>query len=265
MALNYPCGVAFAAGHLLVSDGFVQKVNARTGWLTTPAGAVRSASRARGEQVPLGDGGPAKLAAASACGTSVDKAGNLVVADHLDRRIRVVAASTGTFYGQPMTAGHIYTVAGSGGKGFSGDGGLATRARLRGPGGVAVDGAGNLVIADSHNNRVRVVAAATGTFYGHAMTAHDIYTVASWDRLPAGRRPALAGRIVLPVGIAVDSSGNLLVSEQGLGVVSTDRRVRLVAASNGTFYGQRMTAGDIYTVAAPGGTPAMAALPSGRS
>ena len=95
-----------------------------------------------------------------------------------NNRIRVVAASTGTFYGQAMTAGDIYTVAGNGSSGFSGDGGPATSAELSHPDSVAVDGAGNLVIADTDNNRVRVVAASTGTFYGQAMTAGDIYTVA---------------------------------------------------------------------------------------
>ena len=63
-----------------------------------------------------------------------------------------MAASTGTFYGQAMTAGHIYTVAGDGTAGFSGDGGPATSAELSFPEGVAVDGAGNLVIADTSNH-----------------------------------------------------------------------------------------------------------------
>ena len=62
-----------------------------------------------------------------------------------------------------MTAKHIYTVAGTGTLGFSGDGGAATSAELAGPDQAAVDGAGNLVIADSGNNRVRVVAASDGT------------------------------------------------------------------------------------------------------
>ncbi len=109
---------------------------------------------------------------------AVDAAGNLLIADTGNTRVRVVAATTGTFYGQAMTAGDIYTVAGNGHYGFSGDGGPATSAELNGPDGVAVDGAGNLVIADTGNNRIRVVAATTGTFYGQAMTAGDIYTVA---------------------------------------------------------------------------------------
>ncbi len=67
----------------------------------------------------------------------------------------MVAARTGTFYGRAMTAGDIYTVAGSA-SGSSGDGGPATKARLALPGGVAVDGAGNLLVADTYNNRVRL-------------------------------------------------------------------------------------------------------------
>jgi hypothetical protein len=90
-------------------------------------------------------------------------------------RVRVVAAATGMLYGQAMTKGDIYTVAGDGTPGYSGDGGPAVTSQLGGnAGGVAVDGAGNLVIGDSGNARVRVVAVATGTFYGQAMTAGDI-------------------------------------------------------------------------------------------
>ena len=77
-----------------------------------------------------------------------------------------------------MTAGDIYTIAGNGTAGYTGDGGPATTAELYSPDEVAVDSAGNLVIADTNNNRVRVVAASTGTFYGQAMTAGDIYTIA---------------------------------------------------------------------------------------
>ena len=90
---------------------------------------------------------------------TVDHSGNLVIADYYNARVRVVAASSGTFYGQAMTAGDIYTVAGDGTGGFSGDGGPATSAELNGPAGMAADAAGNLLIADTSNRRVRVVAA----------------------------------------------------------------------------------------------------------
>ena len=132
-----------------------------------------------GAQGFSGDRGPARAAAlAVPSGAVVDVAGNLVIADSGNNRIRLAAATSGTFYGQPMTAGHIYTVAGNGTRGSSGDGGPATHAELSSPSGVAVDHAGNLVIADFGNNRVQVVAARAGTFYGQQMTVHDIYTVA---------------------------------------------------------------------------------------
>ena len=60
-----------------------------------------------------------------------------------------------------MTSGDIYTVAGDGTAGYTGDGGPATSATLDGPQGVTVDAAGNLVIADTGNSVIRVVAAAT--------------------------------------------------------------------------------------------------------
>ena len=96
-----------------------------------------------------------------------------------------------------MTAGHIYTVAGDGARGTAGDGGPALKAGLHSPGGVAVDHAGNLAIADSRNRRVQVVAATSGTFYGQAMTAGDVYTVASLGD---------------PSMVAVDGAGNVVIT-----------------------------------------------------
>jgi hypothetical protein len=74
----------------------------------------------------------------------------------------------------------LTTVAGTGAVfgGPLGDGGPATSAALSSPEGVAADSAGNVLISDTGNNRIRMVAASTGTFYGQAMTAGDIYTVA---------------------------------------------------------------------------------------
>src|SRR6266571_3805451 len=240
-----PCGVSFGAGHLYIAaSSVVRQVSPGTDRLTTPAGTA-------GDGGPLGDGRRATRASLSACGVTVDHSGNLVIADFLHQRIRVVAARTGTFYGQAMTARDIYTVAGDGRQWFSGDGGPATNAELNlleSVAGVAVDAAGNLLIADFGNNRVRVVAARTGTFYGQPMTAGDIYTVAGdgTKAFSGDGGPATSAELSLPEGVAVDAAGNLLIADGG------NNRVRAVAHKTGTFYGQPMTAGDIYTVAGDG-------------
>jgi hypothetical protein len=246
VSLGLPCGVAFGAGRLYVTGvAEVRAVDPGTDRLTTPVG-----SDALG---PTGIGGKAADASLRTCGAAVDHSGNLVIADGglLEgrppvNRILVAAASTGTFYGQAMKAGHIYSVAGSGPPGFSGDGGPATGAKLYDPARVAVDAAGNLVIADIFNNRIRVTAEKTGTFYGQAMTAGDIYTVAGGGSSFANGVPATSAAVSSPQDVAADAAGNLVIADDNL--------IRVVAAHTGTSYGQAMTAGDIYTVAGNGHT-----------
>jgi hypothetical protein len=253
--LDGPPAVAVdGAGNLVISDSGndrVRVVAVKTGTFYGQAMTAKHMYTVAGNGTFgfSGDGGPASAAElASPNQTAVDGAGNLVVADSGNNLVRVVAASTGTFYGQAMTAGDIYTVAGNGTFGFSGDGGAATSAELDGPRGVTVDGDGNLVVADRGNNVVRVVAATSGTFYGQAMTAGDIYTVAGNGTFgfSGDGGPATAAELAVPDQAAVDGAGNLVIADSG------NNRVRVVAASTGTFYGQAMTAGDIYTVAGNG-------------
>ena len=131
----------------------------------------------------------------------------------------MVAAATGTFYGQPMTAGDIYTVAG-GGQGGLANGIPATDASVFHPAGVAVDGAGNILIAALHDSRIRVVAAATGTFYGQAMTAGDIYTVAGGGkgRVEDGG-PATGARLLRPQGVATGPGGSIVIADTDNGLI----------------------------------------------
>jgi trimeric autotransporter adhesin len=203
-----------------------------------------------------GDGGPATAAGLGRYigDVRVDPAGNLVFADSDANAVRVVAASSGMFYGQSMTAGDIYSVAGDGTYGFSGDGGPATSAELNDPSGVALDAAGNLVIADSVNYRIRVVAASSGTFYGQSMTAGDIYTVAGDGTMGSSGNggPATSAELSFPDSVAVDGAGNLVLADQLYDGQNDVGLVRVVAASSGTFYGKPMTAGDIYRVAGNG-------------
>jgi uncharacterized protein YheU (UPF0270 family) len=253
--LGLPVGISTdAAGDLLIPDRLNERIRMVPAASGTYFGQPMTAGdiytvAGDGTQGYAGDGGPATSAELNTPrAVTVDAAGNLVIADDQNDVIRVVAASTGTFYGQAMTAGDIYTVAGDGVAGYTGNGGPAISAELNEPGATAVDGAGNLVIADGGNNVVRVVAASTGTFYGQAMTAGDIYTIAGDGVRGYGGDggPATSAELANPASVGVDSAGNLVMADDG------NNRIRVVAATSGTFYGQAMTADDIYTVAGDG-------------
>jgi hypothetical protein len=245
-----------AAGNLLVADTLnfrIRVVAARSGTFYGRAMTAGNIYTVAGDGTFGfgGDGGPATRAQLiNPSAATTDAAGNLVISDSGNSRVRVVAATSGTFYGRPMTAGDIYTVAGDGTAGFSGDGGPATRAELNGPFAVAVDAAGNLVITDTGSNRVRVVAVKTGRFYGRAMTAGDIYTVAGNGiaGFSGDGGPAASAALNSPTGIAVDAAGNLVLAD------TLNQRLRVVAVRSGTFYGRAMTAGNIYTIAGNGTT-----------
>jgi hypothetical protein len=81
----------------------------------------------------------------------MDALGNLLISDHVNHRIRLLSVSTGV----------ISTLVGDGVATFSGDGGPGTSASLQYPLGLAVDGEGNLIIADGHNHRIRMLTAPT--------------------------------------------------------------------------------------------------------
>src|SRR5439155_23380373 len=130
-----------------------------------------------------------------------------------NQRIQRVDAATGI----------MVTVAGSG-AGFSGDGGPATAAKLFNPMGVAVDPAGNFFIADTGNNRIRRVDAASGTITtlaGGGSCGDPYYC--------GDEGPATAAELTYPSGIAVDNAGNLFIADQ------SNQRVRKVDAATGTI------------------------------
>jgi hypothetical protein len=145
--------------------------------------------------------------------------------------VLVLAVRTGRFYGKPMTAGHYYTVAGvDGATDLSGDGGPATKGRLNVPAAVAVDSAGNLLLADAINARVRVVAERTGSFYGKK-TAGDIYTVAGSGEIyfegfaggfSGDGGPAANAVLFAPCGIAPFGTGLVVLDDR-------NNRVRAVS------------------------------------
>ena len=192
--LRQPSVVAVdALDNLYIADGLNHRVRMvdSTGAITTVAGS--------GDWGFDGDGGPALSARLSIpWGLAVDGYGNLYITNEDDHRVRMVNAS-----------GVITTVAGAHEAGFGGDGGLATRAKLSAPVGLAMDLRGNLYIADRDNHRVRMVN-----------PAGVITTVAGTGQIGPGGDggPATMASVGFPSDVAVDAFGNLFIAQR-LGVV----------------------------------------------
>ncbi len=197
--LNYAAALAVdnSTGDLYIGDSEnfrVRKVSGGT--ITTVAGTGASGYS--------GDGGPAVNAKLSlSYGVAVDNTGALYIADAANSRIRKV------------TGGVIDTVAGTGTAGYSGDSIAASSAQLNVPYAVAVDGTGNLYIADTVNNRIRKVSGGViSTIAGNGVTAF------SGD----GGQAAQA-QLDSPSDVAVDGAGNLYIADLA------NHRIRQVATS----------------------------------
>jgi uncharacterized protein (TIGR03437 family) len=188
----------------------------------TPAGVISTVAGS-GSTGFAGDGGPATAAKFSwgfngHLGIAVDSSGNLYIPDLSNQRVRKVDPT-----------GIVTTVAGSGVRGNSGDGGPATSAGLTDPIAVAVDPSGNLYIAEFAGNRVRKVS-----------PSGIITTAAGGGPLGSSNGdggPATSAVLNAPFALALDSFGNLYIGD------TTARRVRKVD-----------TNGIITTVAGNGST-----------
>ena len=187
--LSYPRGVALdAAGNLYIADTANHRIRmvSTNGIIITVAG--------NGTRGYAGDGGTAtKASLYYPSGVALDVFGDLYVADSSNSRIRKV-----------VRYGIITTVTGNGTGGFSGDGGAAINASLGGPLGVALDDLGNLYIADTVNNRIRIVD-SSGVITTLAGNGNGTY----WgDGSPAGNA-SLNG----PVGVGFAASGSLYIAD----------------------------------------------------
>jgi sugar lactone lactonase YvrE len=217
-ALCDPTGIALDAnGNLYITEparidgqtwvpygARIRKVNLATGLITTVAGD--------GQFGYSGDGAQATAAMLyEPAGIVADAAGDLFFADLGDQCVREVNHATGL----------ITTVAGTGTAGYSGDGGQATAAMLSTPNGVALDCAGNLLIADSGNDSIRKVSRTTGlitTVVGNGTAGYS-----------GDGAQATAATLNDPLGVAVDACGNLLIADAG------NNCIREVSHATGTI------------------------------
>ena len=207
-SLNSPSGVAVdSAGNVYIADTYNQRIRevvAESGAIETVAGNGTSGFN--------GDGAAATSAELnSPSGVAVDSTGNIYIADTGNQRIREVIAATGK----------IVTIAGNGTGGYNGDGIASTSAKLNNPYGVAVDGAGNIYVADTSNQRIREVLVGTSiiqTIAGNGTSGYSGDGVA-----------ATGAELNQPHGVTVDSAGNVYIAD------SANQRIREVLAGTGTI------------------------------
>src|SRR5206468_2831388 len=196
-ALSFPAGAAFdGTGDLIIADQsncVIRKVHMTTGTISTVAGTGGACGFA-------GDGGPATAAELYLpAGVALDVAGNLFIADQDNFVIRRVDATTH----------QISTVAGTPGiSGFAGDGGPATAAELSNTTGVALDGAGNLFIADTGNCVIRKVVAATGAI-------STVAGIGGACGFAGDGGAATAAELNLPFDVVLDGAGDLFIADSG--------------------------------------------------
>jgi trimeric autotransporter adhesin len=228
-ALEDPRGVAIdASGNIYITGTFIYRirmVTKSTGIISTVAGT--------GYYGYSGDGGLATSAALSyVYGVAVDASGNIYIAD--DSLIRMVTKSTGI----------ISTVAGGGSSGYFWDGGLATSASLYNLRGVAVDASGNIYIADTFTNRIRMVMKSTGI----------ISTVAGNGSYGYSGDGGLSTSAALkdPYGVAIDVSSNIYIAD------TYNRCIRMVTRSTGII--STVAGTGYYGYSGDGGLATSAAL-----
>ena len=139
---------------------------------------------------------------ASPVGVAYDTSGNLFVALQNDHRVVMIDSM-----------GLVTTVAGTGEQGYAGDGGPATRALLDSPTGVALDGAGNIYIADTHNHCIREVSNRTiTTLAGTGLAGFS-----------GDGAAATAAQLDRPTALSVDASGNLYIAD------TDNHRIRMIS------------------------------------
>lgn len=254
---GHPTGLAVdQTGDVYVAEANEQRVK-----VIRPSGAPGIVA-GTGRAGDGGDGGAAWAAQLNEpTGVAVDRSGDLFIADTANCRVRVVPAASGSVFGQAVERDHIYTVAGTGTCGSAGQGGPIGGAQLFDPVAVAVDFAGDLLVADQGDQSILLAAQRSGNYYGTTVAAGDIGIVVGGT---GSYGPYVAdGLSATSVGaelndvrdIALGPTGALVLSDGSMHVI------RVVPAQSETLFGRALTAGDLYTAA--GALPAQTAAGAG--
>jgi hypothetical protein len=201
--INYGKGVGFDnSGRLLFEDTDNHRVRMiANGIITTIAGT--------GVGGFSGDDGPATSAQLNRpFGLAVDSTGNILIADTINMRLRMISYTTGT----------ITTVAGTGVSGYNGDNINAVTAQLSNPQAVAFDASGRLLIADAGNNRIRMIA--NGIITTIAGTGVSGFS--------GDNGVATSAQLNYPIALAIDAIGNIAVGDGNF-------RLRMISYTTGTI------------------------------
>ncbi len=207
--LSHPANVVTDSnGNIYFSDYGNYRVRkiSNTGIITTIGGNGTSAS--------TGDNGPATDAGIFIPGGIVVKGTDVYIGETQAGRVRRITAS-----------GYIIPVAGAGGLSFSGDGGPATDAHLNNPQGMLIDHAGNLLIVDGGNRRIRLVTPAgiISTFAGNGGTGST-----------GNGGPATNATFTYPTDLAEDADGNIYITDDGANVIRVVNPAGIISAYAGT-------------------------------
>ena len=221
--LNGPFGVSVGiSGNVYIADLYNNKIRIvnSTGIITTFAGT--------GTRGSSGDGGAAISAQLNGPeGVLVDISGNVYIADFDNHKIRMVNST-----------GIITTIAGTGARGSTGDGGAATSATLNYPIGVSVDISGNVYIADAQNSKIRMVT-STGIITTFAGTG-------AYGSSGDGG-PATSAQLYNPSGISVGTSGNVYIADNNkIRMVVPQGRVIALPTSQPTAQPSRLPTSRFY-------------------
>jgi DNA-binding beta-propeller fold protein YncE len=211
--LNQPFGICFGPrNEMYIADAAAHCVR-----VVQPDGKIHAFAGC-GIAGYAGDGGAAEASKLSEpYAVACDRAGNVFIADRLNACVRFVQ----------VASGKIFTMAGTGKPGYSGDGGISTMAQLKEPNGLALDDNGHLLIADVADNRIRSVNLNSGT----------ITTVAGTGEQSDDGDGDVASRSALngARAVAAAPNGNLYICERsGHRIREIEHKIGIIRTIAGT-------------------------------